>query len=101
MRPIVTNCSGRLYRDDGLIVVNNATGPKADRIRKDITVMFKSEGLKITVETTICKAGFSTVGHLYNLVTKKYYKISCSSNFKNSKNYKNTSPILFCNFWNF
>ena len=58
MRPIVTNCSGGLYRDDGLIVVNNATGPKADRIRKDITELFKSEGLKITVETNTATTNF-------------------------------------------
>ena len=58
MRPIVTNCSGGLYRDDGLIVVNNATGPKADRIRKDITELFKSEGLKITVETNTSTTNF-------------------------------------------
>ena len=58
MRPIVTNCSGGLYRDDGLIVVSNATGPKADRIRKDITELFKSEGLKITVETNTSTTNF-------------------------------------------
>ena len=40
-----------LYRDDGLGVVNDANGPKLDRLRKDIIAIFKSEGLSITIET--------------------------------------------------
>ena len=36
IKSVMRNCSGGLYRDDGLIVVNDATGPKTDRIRKDV-----------------------------------------------------------------
>ena len=34
-----------VYRDDGLAAINNANGPKLYRIRKDITALFKKEGL--------------------------------------------------------
>ena len=43
IKSVMRNCSGGLYRDDGLIVVNDATGPKTDRIRKDIIEVFKSD----------------------------------------------------------
>ena len=39
-----------LYRDDGLAVVDNANGPKLDKLRKKITTIFKAEGLSITIE---------------------------------------------------
>ena len=42
-----------LYRDDGLAAINNANGPKLDRIRKDIIALFKEEGLSITIETNL------------------------------------------------
>ena len=37
------------YRDDGLAVFKNITGPQADRIRKDIRRHFKTHGLNITI----------------------------------------------------
>ena len=45
----------------------------------------------ITVDndaTTICKAGFSTVGHLNNLVTKIITKYPVLTTYKIPKNYK-------------
>ena len=38
-----------LYRDDGLIIVEEPNGPKLERIRKDLRSIFKEEGLKIEV----------------------------------------------------
>ena len=46
-----------LYRDDGLAAVK-ASGPETDRLRKDITNMFKDLGLKVTVETQLTKTDF-------------------------------------------
>ena len=40
-----------LYRDDGLTIVENADGPKVERLRKNIIRTFKTEGLKVTVDT--------------------------------------------------
>ena len=45
--------------------------------------------------TTIYKAGFSTVGHLNNLVTKIITKYTVLATFKILKNEKKTSPIFF------
>ena len=42
-----------LYRDDGLAVFKNITGPQADRIRKDITRHFKTHGMNITIQTNL------------------------------------------------
>ena len=42
-----------LYRDDGLAIFKNISGPQADRIRKDITKHFKQHGLNITIQTNL------------------------------------------------
>ena len=41
-----------LYRDDGLLIIQNANGPHVERLRKIITRTFKQEGLKVTVGTS-------------------------------------------------
>ena len=71
IKSVMRNCSGGLYRDDGLIVVNDATGPKTDRIRKDIIEVFKSEGLKITVETNTSTTNFLDI--TLDLENDKFY----------------------------
>ena len=38
-----------LYRDDGLAIFKNTTGPQAERTRKEITRRFREHGLKITI----------------------------------------------------
>ena len=60
-----------LYRDDGLGVVNDANGPKLDRLRKDIIAIFKSEGLSITIEINSIETDFLDV--TFNLHTGKYF----------------------------
>ena len=45
-------CIG-LYRDDGLAVFKDISGPQAERIRKDITSHFKNNGLNITIQTNL------------------------------------------------
>lgn len=42
-----------LYRDDGLAIFKNTSGPQAERIRKDITNRFKTHGLSITIQTNM------------------------------------------------
>ena len=46
------NHSG-LYRDDGLILLRNTTGPKMDRIRKYLIKTFKDVGFKIDIKTNL------------------------------------------------
>ena len=71
IKGVAKNCSGGLYRDDGLIVINNATGPQSERIRKHITEIFKSEGLKITVETNTSTTNFLDI--TLDLISNKFY----------------------------
>ena len=40
-----------LYRDDGLVLLRNASGPQSERTKKDITREFKKQGLKISIST--------------------------------------------------
>ena len=37
-----------LYRDDGLVLLRNASGPQSERTRKGITQQFKKQRLKIS-----------------------------------------------------
>ena len=50
-----------LYRDDGLAVFRNTTGPQAERIKKDITRRFKEYGLKITIQSNLKSVNYLDV----------------------------------------
>ena len=39
-----------LYRDDGLAVFDNVSGPEMERIKKDLQKVFKRNGLNITIQ---------------------------------------------------
>ena len=60
-----------LYRDDGLAVFKNITGPHADKIRKDITRHFKTHGLNITIQTNLKIVNYLDV--TFNLNNGTYY----------------------------
>ena len=57
------------YRDYRLAAINNTNGPKLDRIRKDVTALFKKEGLSIIIERNLNKADFLDI----NLAGNKYF----------------------------
>ena len=46
---IVPQLFNGLYRDDGLIMIVDPTGPGMERLRKDLIEVYRSEGLKITI----------------------------------------------------
>ena len=58
-------CIG-LYRDDGLVVFKNISGPQAERIRKDITSHFKNNGLNITMQTNLKIVNYLDVTFNFN-----------------------------------
>ena len=60
-----------LYRDAGLSCFQNMTGPQAERVKKKICEIFKSCGLKITIETNLQITGFLDV--TFNLKNEKCY----------------------------
>ena len=60
-----------LYRDDGLAVVRNLSGPQTDRLRKRMVQCFKDNGLQITVEINLHVTDFLDV--TLDLPGDKYY----------------------------
>ena len=60
-----------VYRDDGLAVLKNLSGPQTDRARKDLVRIFQENGLKITVETNLSRVDFLDV--TFNLIKGTYY----------------------------
>ena len=60
-----------LYRDDGLAVFKNISGPTAERIKKDITKHFKNHGLNITIQTNMKTVNYLDV--TFNLNSGTYH----------------------------
>ena len=60
-----------LYRDDGLGILRNASGPQADKARKDLIRIFKDEKLQVTVETNLTATDFLDV--TFDLASSKYF----------------------------
>ena len=67
-----------MYRDDELAAINNGNDLKLDRIRKDIIVLFKEEGVSITIKTNLIKIDFLDV--TFNLETDKYFPFRKANN---------------------
>ena len=59
-----------LYRDDGLAALN-LSGPQADRARKDIVLIFKTCGLRVTVDILLTQTDFLDVA--FNLASGKFW----------------------------
>ena len=49
------------YRDDGLVLLRNASRPQSERTRKDITREFKKQGLNISISTNLKICNFLDV----------------------------------------
>ena len=67
-----------LYRDDGLAIFRNISGPQTERIRKNITRHFKKHGLKITIQTNLKIVNYLDV--TFNLSNGSYYPYRKPSN---------------------
>ena len=50
-----------LYRDDGLVLPRNASGPQSEQTRKDITREFKKQGLNISISANLKICNFLDV----------------------------------------
>ena len=55
-----TNSIG-LYKDDGLAIFKNTTGPQVERTQKEITRGFKEHGPKITIQSNLKSLGYLDV----------------------------------------
>ena len=58
--------------------LNNANGPKSDRIKKDIIALFTQEGLSIAIETNLIETDILEV--TLNHATKKYFPFRKANN---------------------
>ena len=72
-----------LYRDDGLAVFENVTGPQAERIKKDIQKFFVGLRLKIVIKTNLRIVDFLDV--TFDLSKETY------SPYKNQETSRSTS----------
>ena len=64
-----------LYRDDGIMIVDNANGPKIDRIRKKLHQIFNSIGLKIATLINTDTANYLDITlDLRDMSYKPYHK---------------------------
>ena len=59
-----------LYRDDGLAVMNNASGPEMERARKNLIKIFKDDDFSITADTNLEGTDFLDV--YLNLKSGRY-----------------------------
>ena len=68
---IIPKLLAALYRDDGLAILRNSSGPNTDRIKKRITKLFQKHNLKITIESNIIQTDFLDV--TLNIKTEKHW----------------------------
>ena len=84
---IVDHNHSGLYRDDGLILLRNTTGPKMDRIRKDAIKTFKDVGFKIDIKTNLKVVDFlDATFNLSNGTYKPYKKPNDTLLYINTSN---------------
>ena len=83
-----------LYRDDGLSILRNSSGPEIERKRKQIIQIFKSCELNITVRTNLKTVDFLDVHlDLINNTYKPYKKPNSETVYINK--YSNHPPNIF------
>ena len=64
-----------IYRDDGIMIINNANGPKIERIRKKLHNVFSEIGLKITTQISDITANYLDITlNLRDMSYKPYHK---------------------------
>ena len=71
IKPLLGSRNVGLYRGNGLAIIHNASGPKLDRLGKDITSSFKDEGLSITIDTNLIETDFLDLS--FHLNTGKHF----------------------------
>ena len=71
---IVDKKSIGLYRDDGLAILQDLSGPQIERKHKDIIKMFKTAGLNITIQASLRIVNFLDVQFNLNNGTYQPYR---------------------------
>ena len=67
-----------LYRDDGLAVFKNKSGPKPEKIKKSIQAIFRENELKITIQCNLKIVDY--LDAIFNLKDSSYRPFSKTNN---------------------
>ena len=70
LKTIIRKENVGLYRDDGLGIIRNSSGPEIDRMRKQIIKVFKECGLNIVIKMNLKTVDFLDVR--FNLTNNTY-----------------------------
>ena len=70
LKTIIRKENVGLYRDDGLGIIRNSSGPEIDRMRKQIIKVFKECGLNIVIKMNLKSVDFLDVR--FNLTNNTY-----------------------------
>ena len=94
LKTVMTKENVGLYRDDGLGILQNSSGPEIERKRKQIIQIFKSCGLNIKVKTNLKTSDFLDI--CLDLVNNTYqpYRKPNSGTVYISKNSNHPPNIL-------
>ena len=68
-------CYAGLYRDDGLIYVENTNGPLLNRLEKGLRIIFKRNHLKISIEQKGCTVGCTKIWRFHQKITEPSKKL--------------------------
>ena len=75
-----------LYRDDGLAVFKNISGPQSERIKKDFQKIFKNNGLEIIAQCNMKIVNFLDVTlNLENSTFQPFHKPDNETNYVHTK----------------
>ena len=55
---MITSNAMRLYRDDGLAILRNTSGPAVEQIKKKFLSAFQQHGLQVTAEVNMVETDF-------------------------------------------
>ena len=67
-----------MYRDNGVVVFKNKSGPESEKIEKSIQVIFQENELKITIQCNLKIVGYLDV--TFNLTDSSYHPFNKTNN---------------------
>ena len=70
-----------LYRDDGLAVINNHSGPEIERLRKSVIKLFKSIRLNVRIDSNIKTTDFLDIQFSASRRIFYIFSIRCFTKF--------------------
>ena len=71
MRDKFRNLNFGLYRDDGLGYTTSMSGSQQEKIKKEISQLYKTNGLEITILTNLTQVNFLDI--TFSLIEEKYW----------------------------